>query len=283
MIKYSVELLDQASADTWTHMNCAATDWDSECGWELVHGGAEKFGQGSKISKQFSVGIPHFKAGIRYDFYMIDSWDHNDKFVVTIDGSEISIQPSAYYITSKGATYFRNFCGWGWEDFFEVVYRTFNHELNVLNIEMYDTLDNPRCDESWGISNFQLFTYICDSSCLTCSAALSNNCKTCFTNAALNGNNECKCNAKYYMVINSAPCTSTPCSQCNSCDSTCYTCTGSAATQCASCDPTRYLSSGECLPCINNCATCTAPTNCQSCNSNYVLNQVSDSIVNCVE
>lgn len=283
MIKFDLELLNQTSADTWTHTNCNATDWDSECGWELIHGGAEKFGRGSMISKQYSIDIPHFQAGIRYDFYMIDSWEANDQFVVKIDGSSIFIQADGYYEKHKGDTYFRNFCGLGFNDFFEVVYRTFNHEANTLRIEMYDTLDSEKCDEGWGISNFQLFTYICDSSCLTCSGALPTNCKTCYTNAALNENSECKCNANYYLVINSAPCTSKPCSQCNSCDSTCYTCSGPASTHCISCEPTKYLSSGKCLPCTNNCATCTAVDNCQSCVGNYVLNPESSSIAKCVD
>lgn len=83
----------------------------SECGWELVHGGSNKFGQGSMISKQYSVDIPHFKVGIRYDFYMIDSWRVNTEFIVKIDSANIPIQPIGYYTFEKGNTYFRNFCG----------------------------------------------------------------------------------------------------------------------------------------------------------------------------
>ena len=255
MIKKSVELLDQESADSWTHTNCLATDWNSECGWELVHGGAGRFGKGCKMSKTYSFDIPHYKAGVRFDTYIIDAWDDKESISLKIDSVVVSFVSVPFLTRSNN---FGNFGGMAYNDHFQVSYNIFNHELNTLNVEIYDDLNEETCNESWGISNFQLFFYICHSSCLTCSGPLSTNCQTCYSYAKINANYECKCELNNYMLINSTECDNFPCSNCvrscpdglygsnytkfcSPCDQSCWTCNGELSNQCTKCRSGFFL------------------------------------------
>ena len=258
MIKNSIELLDQESANSWEHLNCSPTDWDSECGWELVHGGSGRFGAGCKISKTYySLDIPHYKAGVRFDLYIIDSWDFKGKFVsVNSSGEALIVKIDEKIVFSDSmpkqtrSLDFGNFCGRGYNDFFQVYYNILDHELNEIKVEISADIDENGCNESWGISNFQLFFYICHSSCLTCSGPLSTNCKTCYNGASKNYNDECKCDGDNYMLF--TECKKYQCSNCVSscpdrhygnvttkwctlCDQSCWTCNGELSNQCLKC------------------------------------------------
>jgi hypothetical protein len=103
---------------------------------------------------------------------------------------------------------------------------------------------------------------------MSCTSATS--CQTCVVSATANGDGSCNCPAGYFF-------TTSPISYCRKCANYTLTCLSlNQALTCqtnftinngvCSCPTGRYINNlGQCVPCVNGCATCNSSTSCLVC------------------
>ena len=97
---------------------------------------------------------------------------------------------------------------------------------------------------------------LCDTSCLTCTAATATDCTSCI-------------DGKYLMKSGASTTGS-----CQACNSPCVTCVGTGS-YCTSCNSGFYASGGACSFCNIPCMTCSnTANNCTSCSAGYFLASV---------
>jgi hypothetical protein len=131
------------------------------------------------------------------------------------------------------------------------------------------------------ISGFDLnpdgtcFQITCDYSCLTCTDSTASGCKTCKGGSYLSGTS-CECLPGYYRDLTLG---------CLQCSTSCKSCSGVGSDMCLDCNNYAtvvqgncvcmmgyYASGGSCLPCSNECRTCsTTSTTCLSCKQGATL------------
>ena len=246
----------------------------SRCGSVFVVGGDRNFGMNMLLSKTFSNLLPHWDIVITIDIYFLGLWN-NQSVLVQAD----SCLFKAGQITSQTQNLpSQNLCG---PSSYQTEIKRFKIRFpnscdgrSSINptIKFASELSLPSDQASWGINNFMLSYYLCDSSCLTCSGPQNNSCLSCYTNATLDSNNYCRCSDGYYMNLISNPCIEIPCSNCSVCLSLCQTC--SSALKCDTCKAGYYLQNGLCVACNTNCLSCIDGVTCKQCFPDYFLNTI---------
>ena len=260
---------DLTSLSSWT---TSALLMSTQCGPYNMIGGPYNFNAGDYVSKSFTFLLPHYQIAIYVEFYKIDNWNNNYFKILT--GSTVIYSKS--FSTADDNIYIRNLCAGCYNEDFIDVFTKYSYTANSITLKLTTDLTSSQ-DAYWGFNNFQVSYYKCYPTCYTCSDGTINGCITCYGNAAIN-TGACVCIDGMYMQINSNPCTSLPCSQCNTCDSTCKTCSAAGSSACLSCNNGNYLIGTTCLACSSSCMTCNAnSTNCTSCNSGKFLVTTSDS------
>ena len=267
--------------NNWTVSNSPLVlGYFSDCASHYIVGGYNAFGNDAYMIKNCYL-LPHYVVIIKFNFYQIDSWN-NQQMQVYIDNVEVYSKTYGGEITSLCALTF-------WDEM-DVIYIVKPHYTSNLVFELNSTLSISPLFESWGMDNFQLSVFLCDSTCFTCTTLGNNKCASCYPNASLTSENVCLCNNGYFMNISATICKSFPCSQCNVCLPGCQMCMdGNSCTICLSgyylnlsnvtcTDPPCYL----CNKCMDICDSCLNGTSCIQCKSNYVLNADNETcLLNC--
>ena len=285
-------LFDNSSLIQWTfYLSFGSIAITSECGPYNLVGGFDVFSDSAWLSKSFNDLLPHYKVGIFFDLYLIDSWDYPETFMMFIDSN--LMWERKYDIRENNVSIQSFVCGSRGKDHFETVYQIFSHFSQTLDLKMTTNLSGPSNDEAWGINNFQISLFLCYPTCLTCSSESKTDCLTCYSSFLKNSStNECECLDGYFLKDFSNPCQNYPCSECASCSLGCKKCTNesycllcfepyffnkkeqSCVTQC----PLGFLlkEDGRCYACDNLCKSCDdfSSQSCLSCyDSNVLLNK----------
>ncbi len=171
-------------------------------------------------------------------------------------------------------------------------FSTFNPSSNSCVCVSGYTLVNGQCIRTISCPTGSVFnpsTQLCQ--CTNPSQNVINGvCQACQSGSTWNGN-ACVCNSGFFLSN----------SLCYPCSSTCQTCSGPANNQCLTCSVNRvtpvngvctsggtgcnpgfFLSTtGQCSPCLTNCATCVSSTSCSKCISGYttLLSSVGGNVV----
>ena len=222
-LKYPLEFqqnspLNASSLINWNISNSLTQylEYLSNCGDFNMVGGFKIFGSKAYMMKLFNNLLPHYSAGILLYFYKIDSWD-SENMMVYMDAKLIINKT----YTNKEIV---NVCGNAEYETIDPYFSISQHSSSSLSLEFISNLDSESKDESWGINNFQFSLFLCDPTCLNCTNYNKNNCSSCYSLAILNSNNECLCIEGYYIMIYSNPCKNFPCSKCMPCLNECQTC-----------------------------------------------------------
>jgi hypothetical protein len=150
---------------------------------------------------------------------------------------------------------------------------------NCLQCKYGFVLDSDgqcRCEEGYKMIPDGTCSQIpCHYSCLTCTDSTASGCKTCKVGSYLSGTS-CECLPGYYRDLTLG---------CLQCSPSCKSCSGVGSDMCLDCNSYAtvvqgncvcmmgyYASGGSCLPCSNECRTCsTTSTTCLSCKQGATL------------
>ena len=253
-------------------------------------GGPYNYDGNDWISNSYSISIPHYQIGVSVDFYKIDNWNGQNFVIQGGTYGSLTTLSTTSFSQSMDNTYARGLCAGCWNEAFQDFYVTTPFTGSNFTVNFSTTLGSQK-NAYWGVNNFQLTIYLCWPTCQSCSNNASSSCLSCYSHATLDVSNQCNCNNGYYMIINSNPCATTPCSTCTACNSNCKTCV-TTATTCLSCYSGTYLnpltetcdsscpdgyykqiSDNSCQKCDSSCVKCSGagPNSCTFCALGYFL------------
>lgn len=157
--------------------------------------------------------------------------------IPSVTQSTICVSGGDDYINTVSHSSISNLCNFGSSGFRLRIY------LEAVNTEL--------C--TFAIRDLYITLTLCDTSCLTCTAATASDCTSCF-------------NGKYLMKSSGSTTGS-----CQACNSPCVTCLNTGS-NCTSCNSGYYASGGTCVSCNMPCMTCSnTANNCTSCSAGYFL------------
>ena len=225
----------------WT-VSGTSGNYITVCGSYSLVGGVGFFGAFAKMSRIYTSLNPHL--WVRITFYLMKEGDWNNTFQGNVDKNQTIIFFSSSTDTSKF-----KFCGpTGFTDVLRKVDLLFLHNSTKMNIYITSDLTLNAFNASWGIFNYSMTIFLCDSSCLTCNAA--NDASQCMS---------CPSGTYLKTLVGPAQCVSTCPNHtypdkvtniCQVCDFTCEICENSAS-NCISCQMGWYLTSKHL--CLINC------------------------------
>jgi len=219
-------------------------------------GGVSAFPQSIYQIFNFLNSPPIFEIIINFTLFKIDNWNYNNLFVLS-NGTIIFEQN----FSTEGTS---NLCNGN----------TVQNDQS-FNISAIAEIEWPVVNVSigvdaavlWGIRDIIISMNKCDSSCLTCTGYLSDQCSTCYPLASLI-DGTCTCLPGFYQVIN-VSCVNFPCSTCQSCNIICKSCNGSSAQNCTDCYDSYELVNTTCVISGNN-LTVTQDLNSESIGSTQI-------------
>jgi len=265
----------------------------STCSIFTFLGGIGIFGQGSKLTKEYSNLTHHFRIRISFFFIPIDQWTNNNLLVlidsITIFMMSFNDSNVGNYLICDDNEY---------NDTISPIDFVFLHNNSNMNVEIITGLDSNL--GSWGIFNLSISLHLCDQSCVLCSSFGQYECLSCPIGYYLKTDNSCQiCNittcpmhCNNTQVIFDYTCIDN-CSEhyfvgknrtCLECDDSCKTCNDESNKNCLSCPNITFLFEGTCAeecpeqtyknleertcsPCHYTCNSCVGPflNECTSC------------------
>ena len=130
-----------------------------------------------------------------------------------------------------------------------------NFGSSGLQLSIYlEAVNTELC--AFAIRDLYMTLVLCDTSCLTCTAATASDCTSCI-------------DGKYLLKVGILTTGS-----CQACNSPCVTCVGTGS-YCTSCYSGFYASGGTCSFCNSPCMTCSnTANNCTSCTAGYFIESI---------
>jgi len=235
----------------------------SQCGMDIMVGGAYNYGGSASLTKTFSILGAHYKIGVYIDFYKIDNWN-DASFIIQAGSGTLSTIYSQSFASTTDETYVRNLCAGCDNEDYRDVYQETPYFSSSITISFSTTLTET--DAYWGVNNFVLYVFDCDANCLTCETN-STYCLSCSSGKYLISSlHTCDISCPFLFYKNSATNT------CDACSTSCASCNGASSSNCLICFTGYYLSSGNCIGCASECSACeTSSTYCLSCSASLYL------------